>query len=169
MDVEVAVTGLGQRMMPAAQSGTTDREQFRSEDALLTEEELRQLVEWNTTESVFPRDSCVHDLVAAQAERTPNATAVSDSQGSLSYATLSDRSGRLARHLRLLGVGPDLLVGVCLRRSIDMVVAQGAARRAGVCHRRPGQASTGRATRARAALQPLPFRGHCPVRRHQRR
>jgi amino acid adenylation domain-containing protein len=116
MDVEVAVTGWAQRVMPAA---------------LLTEEERRQLVEWNATESAFPRDSCVHDLVAAQAERTPNATAVSDSQGSLSYAALSDRSGRLARHLRLLGVGPDVLVGVCLRRSIDMVVALLAVLKAG--------------------------------------
>jgi non-ribosomal peptide synthetase component F len=112
----VAVTGSAQRVMPAA---------------LLTEEERRQLVEWNTTESAFPRDSCVHDLVAAQAERTPNATAVSDSQGSLSYAALSDRSGRLARHLRLLGVGPDVLVGVCLSRSNDMVVALLAVLRAG--------------------------------------
>jgi amino acid adenylation domain-containing protein len=116
MDVEVAVTGLAQRVMPAA---------------VLTAKELRQLVEWNTTDSAFPRDSCVHDLVAAQAERTPNATAVSDSRGGLSYAALSDRSGRLARHLRLLDVGPDVLVGVCLRRSIDMVVALLAVLKAG--------------------------------------
>jgi non-ribosomal peptide synthetase component F len=112
----VAVTGLAQRVMPAA---------------LLTEEGRRQLLEWNVTESAFPRDSCVHDLVAAQAERTPNATAVSDSQGGLSYAALSDRSGRLAGHLRLLGVGPEVLVGICLRRSIDMVVALLAVLKAG--------------------------------------
>jgi amino acid adenylation domain-containing protein len=118
--------------MSVERSATTERASVGDADVLLKEEELRrQLVEWNATEADFPRDCCVHELVDAQVERTPDAIAVSDSQGSLSYAELNDRSGRLARHLRLLGVGPDLLVGVCLERSVDMSVALLAVLKAG--------------------------------------
>jgi amino acid adenylation domain-containing protein len=90
---------------------------------LLTEPELhRQVVEWNATEVNYPRDTCLHQLVAEQALRTPDSV-VSDGRSRLSFAELDDRAGRLASRLRELGAGPDELVGVCMERSTDLVVA----------------------------------------------
>jgi amino acid adenylation domain-containing protein len=86
-------------------------------------EERRLLVEWNATAAAYPRAACVHHLFAAQAARTPTRMAVSTAQGSLTYAELEERATRLAAYLRTLGVAPGTLVGLCLDRSLDMVVA----------------------------------------------
>ena len=66
--------------------------------------------------------ACIHELLEAQVERTPEAVAVVCRGGALSYRQLNDRANRLARHLRELGVGPDVLVALCVERSLDMVV-----------------------------------------------
>lgn len=87
------------------------------------------LVTWNRTACDYPRDSTVADLIAAQACRTPHSIAVTEpaSEGregrSITYAELDLRSNRLAHRLRALGIGPDVLAGICLDRTIDMVVA----------------------------------------------
>ncbi|HET9226692.1 MAG TPA: AMP-binding protein, partial [Thermoanaerobaculia bacterium] len=65
---------------------------------------------------------CVHELIEEQAGRTPESVAVSFESDSLTYRELLDRSGRLARHLVGMGVGPDIRVGVCAERSLEMVV-----------------------------------------------
>jgi amino acid adenylation domain-containing protein len=80
------------------------------------------MVEWNLTKVGYPDDVCLHELTAEQAQRTPEAI-VSDGRTRLSFAELDERAGRLASHLRQLGVGPDELVGVCMQRSTDVVVA----------------------------------------------
>lgn len=85
-------------------------------------ERHRQLVEWNRTDVDYPRDSCLHELIAEQAQRTPEAI-VSDGRNPLTFAELDERAGRLASRLRELGVGPEELVGICMQRSIDVVVA----------------------------------------------
>jgi amino acid adenylation domain-containing protein len=93
---------------------------------LLSPAEHRQVLdEWNDTAADYPRDACLHDLFAAQAERTPETVAVADWQGRerLTYAELAGRAGRLARRLRDLGVGPDVPVAICLRRSPALTVA----------------------------------------------
>jgi amino acid adenylation domain-containing protein len=93
---------------------------------LLGEAERRQIVvTWNATERPFPRDRSVSDLVSLQAERTPDAIAVEgdDPAQALTYRALADRSAKLARHLRALGVGPDVLVAVHLERSPALLVA----------------------------------------------
>ena len=64
-----------------------------------------------------------HDLIAAQARRTPDATAVVFADTSLPYRELELRANRLAHRLVAAGVGPNRLVGVCLHRSIELVVA----------------------------------------------
>jgi amino acid adenylation domain-containing protein len=69
-----------------------------------------------------PRDACLHELIAEQAHRTPEAV-VSDDRGQLTFAELDERAGRLASRLCELGVGPDELVGICMQRSTDLVVA----------------------------------------------
>lgn len=90
---------------------------------LLTAAERRQLVvEWNATASDYPRDACIHDLFEAQARTTPNRPALVYEGTTLTYEVLNRRANRLAHDLRMRGVGPDVLVGLCMERSIEMVV-----------------------------------------------
>ena len=90
---------------------------------LLTNEERRQiLVEWNRTETTYPRDACIHTLFEAQATASPDAVAVVFDNHRLTYRQLNERANRLAHHLRELGVGPDAVVAICVERSIEMIV-----------------------------------------------
>ena len=103
-----------------------------SELELLPEDERRAVLEeCNATAAPYPADACVHRLFEAQAERTPDAVAVSYGDHSLSYAELDARAGRLANHLRALGVGPDARVGICAERSPEMVAGLLAVLKAG--------------------------------------
>ncbi len=99
---------------------------------LLTEAERHQLlVEWNDTAVEYPRERCIHQLFEAQVERTPEATALVYEDQQLTYGELNARANRLAHHLRSLGVGPEVLVGVCLERSLELVVGLLAVLKAG--------------------------------------
>ena len=92
---------------------------------ILTAAGRRQLLrEWNhQTRRDYPKDPCVHELFEAQVERTPEAVAVIDGQRRLSYGELNRDADLLAAHLRSLGVGPEVLVGVCVERSAEMIAA----------------------------------------------
>jgi len=85
-------------------------------------ERAQVLREWNDTAGEIPAVP-VHRLVAARAERDPEAPAVADASGRLTYGELEARANRLAHHLIRLGVGPEILVGISLERSAGMVVA----------------------------------------------
>ncbi len=90
---------------------------------LVTETERRQLlVEWNRTATEYPRDSLIHQLFETQAERTPEATAVACQNQRLSYGELNRRCDQVAHRLRELGVGRGGRVGICVERSLEMVV-----------------------------------------------
>ncbi|MBE7374214.1 non-ribosomal peptide synthase/polyketide synthase, partial [Pseudomonas lopnurensis] len=90
---------------------------------MLGSEEYQQLVHgWNRTEADFPRDACIHQLIEAQVEKTPEATALIFGEQEVSYRELNRRANRLAHKLRELGVGSDVLVGIAVERSLDMVV-----------------------------------------------
>ncbi|HEY0602843.1 MAG TPA: amino acid adenylation domain-containing protein, partial [Herpetosiphonaceae bacterium] len=90
---------------------------------LLTEAERRQLtVDWNMTQVAYPRDRCIHELVAAQAARTPDAIALVYADTRLTYGELDRRANQLAHELQALGVGPEVRVGVCVERSLDLIV-----------------------------------------------
>ncbi|HEX8150236.1 MAG TPA: amino acid adenylation domain-containing protein [Pyrinomonadaceae bacterium] len=91
-------------------------------ELLTAEERRRVLFEWNRTEAELP-DKCVHELFGEQAARTPDAVAVAFGGETLTYAELDARAERLAAVLRGEGVGPDVLVGIMLERSAEMVVA----------------------------------------------
>ena len=86
---------------------------------------------WNASESDYPRDACLHQLIEQQAARTPNDVAVTDGQCSFNYAELNRRANRLSHWLREQGVGPDSRVGVALERSIELPVALLAVLKAG--------------------------------------
>jgi amino acid adenylation domain-containing protein len=99
---------------------------------LLADDERRKLVrEFNETARVYPQDSCLHQLFEEQVAKTPGAIALEFDEERLSYAELNSRANQLARHLRKLGVGPEVLVGVSLDRSSEMVVAVLAIMKAG--------------------------------------
>ncbi|HEX2188729.1 MAG TPA: condensation domain-containing protein, partial [Longimicrobiaceae bacterium] len=101
---------------------------------LLDDAEREQVVrEWNATAADFPATP-VHRLVAAQAARTPDATAVAAGAERLSYAGLDARADALAAHLRARGAGAESLVGVCMERSAEMVVALLATLKAGAAY-----------------------------------
>ncbi|MFP2903082.1 non-ribosomal peptide synthetase, partial [Corallococcus sp. 4LFB] len=90
---------------------------------VLSERERRQvLVEFNANTSAYPSDS-IASLFHAQAASTPDALALLTADASLTYRALSERANRLAHHLRHLGVGPEVSVGVFLERSPDLIVS----------------------------------------------
>lgn len=94
-----------------------------SELPILTEAERHQLlVEWNDTRTDYPRDRCIHELFEEQVERTPDAVALIFEDRQMTYRELNQRTNRLARQLRNRGVGPEVLVGICMERSLEMVV-----------------------------------------------
>jgi amino acid adenylation domain-containing protein len=88
----------------------------------MTEIEQQQLAAWNATRRDYSRDACIPQLVALQALATPDAIALVVEEQMLNYYDLNRRANQLAHHLNTLGVGPDVLVGLCVERSLDMVV-----------------------------------------------
>lgn len=90
---------------------------------LLTVTERQQLmVTWNAHKSGEPQAQSVHRQFEMQAERTPDAIAVTLGQDSLTYRELNQRANQLACHLQTCGVGPEKIVSLCVGRSIDMIV-----------------------------------------------
>jgi aspartate racemase len=102
----------------------TNPEQPISHLPLLTADERQQLlVDWNDTYTEYPQDKCIHQLFEEQVERTPDAVAVVFEEEQLTYQELNNRANQLAHYLQQLGVGPEVLVGICLERSLEMMVA----------------------------------------------
>ncbi|VXD10569.1 Non-ribosomal peptide synthase involved in Hassallidin biosynthesis [Planktothrix serta PCC 8927] len=94
-----------------------------TELTLLTEVEQHQLlVKWNDTQIEYPQDKCIHQLFEAQVEQTPDAVAVVYETERLTYRELNRRSNQLAHYLQSLDVTTDTLVGLCVDRSIEMIV-----------------------------------------------
>jgi amino acid adenylation domain-containing protein/non-ribosomal peptide synthase protein (TIGR01720 family) len=94
-----------------------------SQLSLLTERERHQLlVEWNNTTKKYPFDKCIHQLFEAQVERSPDAIAVVFEDKQLTYRELNQQANQLAHYLKSLGVGPEVLVGICVERYLEMVV-----------------------------------------------
>jgi amino acid adenylation domain-containing protein len=91
---------------------------------LLSEVEREQLVvEFNDRSLAYERDKLVPQLFEEQVRHAPHALAVIDERQQLTYGELNERANELAQHLRELGVGPETVTGVCLKRSVEMVVA----------------------------------------------
>ncbi|NOT47998.1 MAG: amino acid adenylation domain-containing protein [Acidobacteria bacterium] len=90
---------------------------------LLSEDERHQvLAEWNSDRIYVSPDKCIHHFFEAQVDRTPEAVALIVDSGRLTYRELNRRANQLAWHLRTLGVGPEILVAICVERSVEMIV-----------------------------------------------
>jgi non-ribosomal peptide synthetase component F len=89
---------------------------------LLTVAQQQQLMALNNTKVDYPLEACIHQLFEAQVERTPDAIAVVFEGEQLTYLQLDQRANQLAHYLQKLGVKPEMLVGICVERSLEMVV-----------------------------------------------
>ncbi|MBW4613344.1 MAG: amino acid adenylation domain-containing protein [Desmonostoc vinosum HA7617-LM4] len=85
-------------------------------------ERHQQLVEWNNTQVDYDLFQCLHQFIEAQVERTPDAIAVTFADQHLTYRQLNSRANQLAHYLQTLGVQPDVLVAICVERSLEMVI-----------------------------------------------
>ena len=94
-----------------------------SELSLLTEDECRQLVtEWNRTATDYPREASIQELFEQQVAEKPEAVALIVGQQEISYREVNERANRLAHYLLELGIGPEMRVGICLDRSLDLII-----------------------------------------------
>ncbi|RCJ38592.1 thioester reductase [Nostoc punctiforme NIES-2108] len=91
--------------------------------AILKESENNLLIKWNHTQTDYPQQASIHQLFEAQVEKTPDAVALIFNNQHLTYRDLNNRANQLAKHLQSLGVGTEILVGICIERSLEMVVA----------------------------------------------
>ena len=99
-----------------------DPEQRLSRIPLLTADERhRVLMEWNTTTATYLDDQCIHNVFETQVARTPDAIAVVCGDESLTYCELNRSANQVAHYLRALGGGPEVVVGLCIERSLAMV------------------------------------------------
>ncbi|MBW4548499.1 MAG: amino acid adenylation domain-containing protein [Symplocastrum torsivum CPER-KK1] len=113
------MTGHFQTLLEAI---ATNPEQHILELPLLSEAERHQLlVEWNDTQADYPKDTFLHQLFEAQVEQTPDAVAVKYKDQPWTYRELNARANQIAHHLQALGVGPEVLVGIFVERSLEMI------------------------------------------------
>ncbi|QVK34090.1 non-ribosomal peptide synthetase [Pseudomonas syringae] len=94
-----------------------------AEVPMLDRAERQQILhDWNATAADFPSETCLHSLIEAQVHATPDAPALIFAAEQMSYAQLNARANQLAHRLRESGVGPDVLVGICVERSLQLVI-----------------------------------------------
>jgi amino acid adenylation domain-containing protein len=117
------ITRLAQHFQTLLQAIVANPQARISELPLLSPAQRHQLlVEWNDTQTDYSHDKCIHQLFEEEVERNPDAVAVVFKDEQLTYYELNCRANQLAHYLRSLGVGADELVGICLERSINMIV-----------------------------------------------
>ncbi|MBD3184086.1 amino acid adenylation domain-containing protein [Candidatus Poribacteria bacterium] len=120
-DTIVRMTGHFKNLL---QSIAANPEQRVSEIPILTEAERQQvLTEWNNIETVYPKDTCIHSLFEKRMKDDPNAIVLTYQDQQVTYSQLNEKANQLAHYLVSLGVGPEVLVGMYIERSIDMVTA----------------------------------------------
>jgi amino acid adenylation domain-containing protein len=100
-----------------------NRAQVSSRANLISEiERQRLLVEWNATERGLPEAMSIQELIEQRASESPDAIALVCRDQEITYSELNTRANQLAAHLHQLGVGPETLVGICVERSLEMVI-----------------------------------------------
>ncbi|WP_392890556.1 amino acid adenylation domain-containing protein [Pseudomonas migulae] len=117
------IARMAQHWTRLLQAMVVDTNQRVGELPMLAADEQRVLVhDWNRTAETYPVEQCLHELIHAQALRTPEASALVFGDLQLTYAQLDVRTNQLAHYLREQGVGPDVLVGIAVERSLEMVI-----------------------------------------------
>ena len=112
-----------------------DPRQRVAELSILPDAERNQLlVDWNDTRTEYRQDQCIHHFIEAQAEATPEAVALVFEDRRLTYRDLNAQANRLAHCLRESGAGPEVRVGICVERSVEMVVGLLAILKAGAAY-----------------------------------
>ncbi|RMS08404.1 Pyoverdine sidechain non-ribosomal peptide synthetase module IV [Pseudomonas coronafaciens pv. garcae] len=120
---ELHMAQLSAHLRQVLQALARDPQAAIGELALLDDHQQQQVLRsWNTTTADFPNEHCLHSLIEAQVLATPNAPALIFAAEQLSYAQLNARANQLAHRLREAGVGPDVLVGICVERSLELVI-----------------------------------------------
>jgi amino acid adenylation domain-containing protein len=128
---EATIASLSGYFVTACERMLADLEASHAK-SLLSEAERRKLAEFNATTRAFPRDVRVHELFEEQVGKDPQAVAVTFEGQSLSYSELDEKANQLARYLmHECGVGRNDLVGLCMERSLEMVIGLLAALKAG--------------------------------------
>ena len=112
-----------QELITFMQGSIADSHALVSNLPIVTAKERHQLLEeWNATHTDYPKEQCVHELFEAQVQRTPEAIAVVFEEVQLTYQELNQRANQLAHYLQQQGVGSETLVGLCVERSLEMVI-----------------------------------------------
>ena len=120
---EKDIKGLAEQFHKLVESAVNHPEAAISELEILSDRARHQLlVEFNQTQLNFPQTESIHRLIEEQVERTPNNIVVTFSDEKLTYRELNSRANQLAHYLQRLGVGADVLVGICVERTLEMIV-----------------------------------------------
>jgi len=129
---EVTIARMLRHFKTLLESIVANPEQGIANLPLLSEDEVNQLFrEWNDTRTDYPQNKCIHQLFEERVEQHLEDVAVSFDSQHLTYRELNSRSNQLARYLQKLGVGAEVLVGLCAERSIDLIVGMLAILKAG--------------------------------------
>ncbi|MBN1174673.1 MAG: amino acid adenylation domain-containing protein, partial [Micromonosporaceae bacterium] len=121
-DEQTIATMLGHLRQICRELARSPHQLLAQADLLTGAERSTLLGEWSATERTDPEPTYLHELVAQQVARTPDSVAVVDADQQLTYAELDRRANQLARWLQARGVGPDVLVGLCVERSIEVMI-----------------------------------------------
>ena len=120
---EITITRMIGHFQTLLEGVVTGPDRMLSDLPILTERERHQLlVTWNETKRDYPKDKCIHEQFEAQVERSPDAVAVVFEDKQITYRELNRRANQLARYLQDLGVGPEVVAGICMERSLEMVI-----------------------------------------------
>jgi amino acid adenylation domain-containing protein/non-ribosomal peptide synthase protein (TIGR01720 family) len=95
---------------------------INNSSALTAQEQHKLLIEWNNTKADYPKYLCIHQLFEKQVEKTPDNIALVFEGQKITYQQLNDQANKLAYYLQDLGIKPEVLVGICLERSLEMIV-----------------------------------------------
>ncbi|HEU5380545.1 MAG TPA: amino acid adenylation domain-containing protein [Ktedonobacteraceae bacterium] len=128
------IAALVERYSALLESVITHTDQRMLEFPILTEAEEQQFSTWNATDVPFPQHGCLHELFETQVARAPEAVAIAMGDQQVTYSHLNACANELAVRLQRLGAGPETLVGICVERSLEMVIALlGTLKAAAVC------------------------------------
>ncbi|MDM8557190.1 non-ribosomal peptide synthase/polyketide synthase [Candidatus Parabeggiatoa sp. HSG14] len=117
-----SIQGMSEHFQVLLEAIVSDSSESIAQLPLLTEASLQQLIAWNRTEANYPVDKTMVDLFQAQVDKTPDNIAVVFEEQQLSYLELNAKANQLAHYLISLGVGAETLVGICVERSLEMVI-----------------------------------------------